>query len=70
VIKVTLMGPDNVLSVVRISADTTVRDVVTTKYDLFGRMVKRNGACVVPFTTRVIDGDTVAVEDLQYKDEN
>jgi len=70
VITVTLMGPDNVLSVVRISGDTTVRDVVTTKYDLFGRMVKRNGTCVVPFTTRVTDGDTVAVEELQFKDES
>ena len=67
-ISVTLMGPDNVSSVVRISGDTTVRDVVTIKYDLFGRIVKRNGTCVVPFTTRVTDGDTVVVEELQYRD--
>jgi hypothetical protein len=68
VITVTLKGPDNVLSVVRISGDTTVRDVVTTKYDLYGRIVKRNGTCVVPFTTRVMDGDTVTVEELEYRD--
>ena len=62
------MGPDNVLSVVRISGDTTVRDVVTVKYDLFGRIVKRNSACVIPSTTRAMEGDTVTVEELQYRD--
>jgi hypothetical protein len=53
---------------VRISGDTTVRDVVTTKYDFFGRIVKRNGTCVVPFTMRITEGDTVTVEELQYRD--
>jgi hypothetical protein len=62
VITVTLIGPDNVQSVVRISADTTVRDVATCKYHLFWRTTKRNGTTVVPFTTGVMDGDTVTVE--------
>jgi len=42
--------------------DTTVRDVATSKYDLFWRTVKRNGS-VVPLTERVLPGDIVAVED-------
>src|SRR5208283_2658810 len=62
VITVDLMGPDKVLSFVQISKDTTVRDVATSKYHLFGRTTKRNGISVVPFTTRVVDGDTVTVE--------
>ena len=62
-ISVTLTGPDKVQSVVRtISPETTVRDVATTRYDLFGRTTKRNGITVVPFTTEVVDGDTVTVE--------
>ena len=61
-ITVTLMGPDKALSVVTISEETTVRDVATSKYHLFWRVTKRNGLSVVPFTTTVADGDTVAVE--------
>jgi hypothetical protein len=61
-ISVTLTGPDKVQSVVRISPETTVRDVATTRYDLFGLTTKRNGITVVPFTTEVVDGDTVTVE--------
>ena len=61
-ITVTLLGPDKVLSIVEISNDTTVRDVATSKYHLFWRTVKRNGISVIPFTTEVVDGDTVAVE--------
>jgi hypothetical protein len=61
-ISVTLIGPDKVRSVVQISEETTVRDVATSKYHLFWRTTKRNGTNVVPFTTEVVDGDTVAVE--------
>ena len=61
-ISVTLMGPDKVLSIVHISEETTVRDVATCKYHLFWRTTKRNGISVVPFTTVVVDGDTVTVE--------
>ena len=61
-ISVTLTGPDKVQSVVQISPETTVRDVATTKYHLFGRTTKRNGAIVAPFTTEVMDGDIVIVE--------
>jgi hypothetical protein len=68
VIKVTLVGPDNTQSAVTIRGDATVRDVVTTKYDLFGCLVKRNGIYVSPFTTPVIDGDRLTVEEVQYKD--
>jgi hypothetical protein len=39
----------------------TVCDVATSKYHLFGRTTKRNGMSVVPFTTEVVDGDTVTV---------
>jgi hypothetical protein len=62
-ISVTLVGPDNVRSVVEINEETTVRDVATSKYHLFRRSTKRNGTPVVPFTTEVADGDTVTVED-------
>jgi hypothetical protein len=68
VITVTLVGPDNIKSVVSISGNATVRDVVTVKYDLFGRIVKRNGTYVPPFTTRVVDGDSLTVEELEYQD--
>ena len=61
-ITVTLVGPDKVRSTVKISEDTTVRDVATSKYHLFGRTTKKNGTNVVPFTTRVVDGDSVTVE--------
>ncbi len=61
-ITVTLIGPDKVQSVVHISDESTVRDVVTSKYHLFRRTTKRNGISVVPFTTEVGDGDTVTVE--------
>ena len=67
-ITVTLVGPDNTQSAVTIRGDATVRDVVTTKYDLFGRLVKRNGTYVSPFTTPVIDGDRLTVEEMQYRD--
>jgi len=62
VITVTLMGPDDVRSMVKISEDTTVRDVATSKYHLFWQTTKRNGTSVIPFTTTVVDGDTVTVE--------
>jgi hypothetical protein len=61
-ITVILLGPDKVQSRVEISKETTVRDVATSKYHLFGRTTKRNGTSVVPFTTEVVDGDTVSVE--------
>jgi hypothetical protein len=61
-ISVTLTGPDKVLCLVHISEETTVRDVATSKYHLFRRTTKRNGTTVAPFTTQVLDGDTVTVE--------
>ena len=61
-ITVTLIGPDKVQSTVEISKDATVRDVATSKYHLFWRTTKRNGITVVPFTTTVMDGDTVTIE--------
>jgi hypothetical protein len=61
-VSITLVGPDKVRSIVEISAETTVRDVATSKYHLFWRTTKRNGAIVAPFTTEVMDGDTVSVE--------
>jgi hypothetical protein len=67
-ITVTLIGPDNVRSLVSISNDTTVRDVATSKYDLFWQTTKRNGTIVDPFTTKVTDGDTVAVEEMSERD--
>ena len=57
-IAVHLVGPDQARS----HALIDVRDVATSKYDLFWRTVKRNGS-VVPLTERVLPGDTVAVED-------
>jgi hypothetical protein len=62
-ISVTLIGPDKVRSIVEINAETTVRDVATSNYHLFWRTTRRNGVMVVPFTTEVVDGDTVTVED-------
>jgi len=61
-ISVTLTGPDKLTSVVQISPETTVRDVATSKYHLFRRTTRRNGINVIPFTTEVVDGDTVTVE--------
>jgi hypothetical protein len=61
-IAVHLVGPDQVRSHVLIDEDSTVRDVASSKYDLFWRTVKRNGL-VVPLTERVFPGDTVAIED-------
>lgn len=61
-IRVSLIGPDQVRSDVTIVEETTVRDVATSRYDLFGRILKRNGS-FVPFTERVFAGDIVAVED-------
>jgi hypothetical protein len=61
-INVTLIGPDKARSVVQMSEETTVRDVATYKYYLFRRTTKRNGVSVVPFTTEVVDGDLVSVE--------
>ena len=61
-ITVTLLGPDNVQSSVETSKGTTVRDVATSKYHLIRRTTKRNGISVIPFTTTVVDGDTVAIE--------
>lgn len=61
-ITVTLVGPDKLQSTVEMTEDTTVRDVATSQYHLFWRTTKRNGVDVIPFTTRVEDGDTVTVE--------
>ena len=61
-ITVTVLGPDKEQSTVEISEDTTVRDVATSQYHLFWRTTKRNGVGVIPFSTRVADGDTVTVE--------
>jgi hypothetical protein len=61
-LSVTLIGPDKVQSIVQTSEATTVRDVATSKYHLFGRTTKRNGVTVDPFTTDVANGDTVTVE--------
>jgi len=61
-IAIHLVGPDQAGFHVLIDEDTTVRDVATSKYDLFWRTVKKNGS-VVPLTDRVLPGDTVAVED-------
>ena len=44
---VTVVGPDKVPSIVKISDDTTVRDVATPKYHLFCRTTKGNGLSVV-----------------------
>jgi hypothetical protein len=68
VITVTLIGPDEVQSKVNITSETTVRDVATCKYHLFGRTTKRNGISVIPFTTRVMDGDTVTVEEVSVRE--
>ena len=68
VITVTLIGPDNVRSMVTLSNNPTVRDVVTSKYDLFWQTTRRNGAIVDPFTTKVIDGDTVTIEEMSERD--
>ena len=57
-----LVGPDHVRSHVLMSDDVTVRDVATSKYSLFSRTLKKNGA-IVPLTERVLPGDTVLVED-------
>jgi hypothetical protein len=63
-ITVTLIGPDNVRSLVSISNDPTVRDVATSKYDLFWQTTRRNGTIVDPFTTKVTEGDTVTIEKM------
>jgi len=62
VITVTVVGPDKAQSAVEITEGTTVRDVATSQYHLFCRAAKRNGISVIPFSTRVADGDTVTVE--------
>ena len=61
-LSVTLIGPDEVRSIVQMSEKTTVRDVATSKYHLFRRIAKRNDMTVTPFTTEVANGDTVTVE--------
>lgn len=68
VITVTLIGPNNVRSLVRISNDPTVRDVATSQYDLFWQTTRRNGTIVDPFTTKVTDGDTVTIEPMSERD--
>ena len=67
-ITVTLVGPDNVRSTVSLSNDPTVRDVATSKYDLYWRTTNRNGTIVDPFTTKVNDGDTVTIEEMAVHD--
>jgi hypothetical protein len=66
-IAVHLIGPDEVRSHVLIDEGSTVSDVATSKYDLFSRIVKRNGLAV-PLTERVFPGDTVTVEDETASD--
>lgn len=61
-IAVHLIGPDQVRSHVLVNEDSTVRDVATEKYGLFGRTLKKNGS-IVPLTEKVSPGDTVAVQD-------
>ena len=61
-ITVTLIGPDEVRSLVTISDDATVCDVATSEYDLFWRTLKRNGTSV-PFTAKASEGDIVTVEE-------
>jgi len=68
VIAIALIGPDNMRSTVSVSNDPTVRDVVTSKYDLFWQTTKRNGTIVDPFTTKVTDGDTVTIEQMSERD--
>jgi hypothetical protein len=68
VITVTLIGPDKVRSTVSISNDPTVRDVVTSKYDLSWQTTRRNGTIVDPFTTKVTDGDIVTIEKTSEPD--
>ena len=63
VITVTLIGPDKVRSTVSLNSDPTVRDVATSKYDLFWQTTRRNGTIVDPFTTKVTDGDIVSIEE-------
>jgi len=53
---------------VSLSNDPTVRNVATSKYDLFWQTTKRNGTIVDPFTTQVSDGDTVTVEKTSEPD--
>ena len=60
-ITATLMGPDEVPSIVKMSEATTVRNVATSKYPLFWRTVKRNRVSVVPCATRIVDGDRFAL---------
>ena len=59
---VTLIGPDNAQTKVDISGSATVRDVATYRYHLFWRTTKRNDTIVSPFTTEVMEGDTVTIE--------
>jgi hypothetical protein len=68
VITITLIGPDKVRSTVSISNDPTVRDVVTSKYDLFWQTTRRNGTIVDSFTTKVTGSDPVAVEQMSETD--
>lgn len=57
-----LVGPNQFHSHVLTGEDTTVRDVATSKYNIFWRTLKKNGSIVL-LTERVLPGDTVAVED-------
>src|SRR5260221_3774838 len=55
------MSPDEARSIVKMSEDTTVRNVGTSNYDLFWRTVKRNGISFAPFATRIVDEDRFAL---------
>jgi hypothetical protein len=57
VITVTLIGPNKVRSTVKMSEETTIRDVATSKYHLLWRTVNRKGISRVPFTSGVADGE-------------
>jgi len=61
-VNVILEGPDQVWSKVKVKEDATVRDVATSKYDLFWRNLKKNDQ-VVPFSAGVEEGDLVTVCD-------
>ena len=67
-IEVTVVGPDNAMSIVSVSDHATVRDVASSKYDLFWRILKKNGT-KVPLTEGVRDGDVVSVEDQPVHDD-
>ena len=55
-------------SMVSISNDPTVRDVATSRYDLFRQTTRRHGMIIDPFSAKVTDGDTVTIEEMSERD--